>query len=84
MPLNDQNSEFAAAYSLLDLEAVFSPDLFENWKPSIRVGAGNVLNEAYVASIVPNAVGFGGRSPRYFYPGLPRNLFAGFSLEYLF
>ena len=51
---------------------------------NIYGGVNNALNEHYAASIVTNAVGFGSQSPRYYYPGNPRNYYGGIQLSYLF
>lgn len=84
MPLNDQNSVYTRAYDLFHLKASYEPELFQDWGIEFFAGINNVLDEHYAASIVPNAVAFGGGSPRYYYPGNPRNYFAGISLEHLF
>lgn len=84
MPLNDANSDFREAYNLLHLKSSWAPKIFTNWNTEIFAGLNNVLDEAYAASVIPNAVGFGGAAPRYFYPGMPRNWFAGIAIEYNF
>lgn len=84
MPLNDANSEYREAYHLFHLKASWAPDFFRNWNTELFAGLNNVFDEQYAASVIPNAVGFGGNAPRYFYPGMPRNWFAGMSVEYKF
>lgn len=84
MALNDENSDFTNSYQLVNLKAAYSPELFRNWETEIFAGINNVFDERYAASIVPNAVGFGGSQPRYYYPGNPRNYFAGLALKYRF
>lgn len=84
MPLNDENNLITDSYNLFHVKGVYEPQLFRNWTTEIFAGVNNLFDEHYAASIVPNAVGFGGASPRYFYPGNPRNYFAGLSLKYLF
>jgi iron complex outermembrane receptor protein len=42
------------------------------------------FNEKYAASVLPNAVGFGGTAPRYYYPGNPRNYFGEVGVNYVF
>lgn len=83
MPLNDENSGFTQSYNLLHLKAVWAPKLSERWETEFSAGVNNVFDAHYAASIVPNAVGFGGTTPRYYYPGNPRNYFLGFSLSYI-
>lgn len=84
MPLNDENSAFTEAYDLVHVKASYTLDLLEDWEIKIFGGINNVLDEHYAASIVPNAVGFGGASPRYYYPGNPVNYYGGVSLRYMF
>ena len=84
MPLNDENSEYTEAYDLVNLKISYAPELFKNLETSFSFGINNVFDEHYAASIVPNAVGFGGSLPRYYYPGKPRNYYGGVSVSYLF
>ena len=42
---------------------------------NISSGINNLFNKKYASGIVINARGIGGRDPRYYYPGLPRNYF---------
>lgn len=84
MPLNDANSLYNEAYNLFHLKSSYRFSIFNHFEMKVFAGVNNLLDEAYAASIVPNAVGFGGSSPRYFYPGNPRNFFAGIGLNYDF
>ncbi|MEZ7498353.1 TonB-dependent receptor [Flavobacterium sp. Arc3] len=84
MPLNDLNSKYTQAYSLLDLKTSYTFTLLKSLKTELSTGINNALNAHYAASILPNAVGFGQAKPRYYYPGNPRNYYGGISLSYLF
>ena len=84
MALNDENSLYTESYQLVNLKASYTPEIFRNLETEIFAGVNNLFDEHYAASIVPNAVGFGGSQPRYYYPGNPRNYYAGISLSYLF
>ena len=84
MPLNDANTLYNEAYNLLHLKSSYDFTLLEHLEMQLFGGINNAFDEAYAASIVPNAVGFGGAAPRYFYPGNPRNFFAGVGLDYRF
>lgn len=90
MPLNDANTEFRDSYSLLHLKASLRPfesfnsNYMEDWKLELFGGVNNALDEQYAASVIPNAVGFGGNAPRYFYPGMPRNFYGGLAVGYKF
>ncbi len=84
IPLNDANSVYTDDYKLLNLKAGYNLDLIGNFKANFNMGINNVFDEHYAASVLPNAVGFGGAAPRYYYPGNPRNYFGGVGLSYIF
>ncbi len=77
IPIDDANSSFTEAYLVSHFQGSYRVDLFKNWKLSFNAGVNNIFNNDYVASIVPNAIGFGGREPRSFYPSEERNWYAG-------
>lgn len=80
MPMNDSNELFTEAYSVvnLTLSKLFS---LNNFDINISSGIKNLFNKKYASGIVINARGFGGRDPRYYYPGLPRNYFISLNLR---
>ena len=80
MPITDSNELFSDEYSLFDFKIARS---FYLNKISLNISGGinNIFDKKYVSGIVINARGFGGREPRYYYPGLPRNYFLSFSLS---
>lgn len=82
MALNDANSLYSESYDLFNLKASYSLDLLKSWEMEIFAGINNILDKNYAASIVTNAVGFGGSAPRYYYPGKPRNFFGGIEIRY--
>ncbi|NQY75026.1 MAG: TonB-dependent receptor, partial [Candidatus Margulisbacteria bacterium] len=45
-------------------------------------GVNNILNEKYASMILINASGWGGKEPRYYYPGMPRNIYFGFNKKF--
>jgi iron complex outermembrane receptor protein len=67
MPMNDQNSKYTDAYSLLDFKASYAFAILKNIKATLSTGVNNT-NSRYAASILPNAIGFGTAQPRS-YPG---------------
>ncbi len=81
MPIDDGNTLFTDDYlvSNVKLDQTFS---FGKWNMVLFMGVNNFLDEKYASMIQINARGFGGRAPRYFYPGLPRNYFGGVSLSF--
>lgn len=84
IPLNDSNTKYSDHYSLLDIKATYGFMILKILKTELSTGVNNVLNTKYAANILPNAVGFGNVSPRYFYPGNPINFYGGFSVSYIF
>ena len=80
IPINDSNELFNDAYSIVDF--TFSK-LFSLTKFDVNISSGinNVFDKKYASGIVINARGFGGRDPRYYYPGLPRNYFISLNLR---
>ena len=77
IPLNDANSIYSDAYTLLDFKLSYKLSKLKNFPIRFYAGVNNVLNTAYTASVLPNAVGFGGALPRYYYPGDARNFYVG-------
>ncbi len=77
IPLNDGNTDFTDSYALLNIQASYELAIGKKFQARLEAGINNVLDERYAASILPNAIGFGGSEPRYFYPGDPRNGYVG-------
>ena len=84
IPLNDANSGYSENYQLFNLKASWAFDVFRDFGVNFYAGINNVFDKHYAASILTNAVGFGGAAPRYYYPGNPRNYYGGMQLNYLF
>ncbi len=74
MPLNDANTLYTDDYELVNLNIGHQVQWFET-QTQFSFGLNNVLDKDYAASVLPNAVGFGGAEPRYFYPGMPRQFY---------
>lgn len=84
IPMNDANTKYTDAYSILDIKTTYSLKILKDIRTELSAGVNNALNEKYAANIVPNMVGFGTAAPRYYYPGNPVNYYGGFSISYLF
>jgi iron complex outermembrane receptor protein len=84
MYLDDANLKETVGYELLDVKAGYGFYILKKLKMEINLGIQNALNEKYVASILPNAVGFGSTPARYYYPGNPVNYYGGFNAVYAF
>ena len=78
-PLRDDNSIYGAGYGLLGSSIAYAR-AFGRWTLRCYTGVDNLLDTDYASMFLINASSFGGRAPRYYYPGLPRNFFGGFSL----
>lgn len=81
--MDDLNSELYKGHHLFHLFAAWKiplrGDLF-----NIRIHGGikNIFNTQYASMILVNAPSFGGRDPRYYYPGNPRQYHLGLSLYF--
>ena len=84
MPLRDDNSLFSESYTLSNIKVGFQKVLFNHLEVNVFGGVQNLTDTHYASMLLINASSFGGRAPRYFYPGLPRNYYGGFSVEYRF
>lgn len=84
IPMNDANTKYTDSYSLLDVKTTYVFKVLNYLRTEFSAGVNNALNTKYASSIVPNAIGFGSASPRYYYPGIPVNYYGGISISYLF
>ncbi|MEO1652961.1 MAG: TonB-dependent receptor, partial [Bacteroidota bacterium] len=84
IPLRDDNSIFSESYTLLNTKVGFQKRFWDHINIDLFLGIQNLSNESYASQVLINAGSFGGNAPRYFYPGLPRNYFGGFSLGFIF
>lgn len=84
MPMNDANSLFSDAYSILNLKLNYAGQLFKRLGYEVNFGVNNLTDTKYASSILINATGFNNSEPRYYYPGNPRNYYGGIKLNYNF
>jgi len=84
IPLNDANNSYSESYNLLDAKLAYQLNIFDGFEFLFHAGINNILDANYAGSVLPNAVGFGGNAPRYFYPGNPRNFYGGLTIGYAF
>ncbi|MEX0995535.1 MAG: TonB-dependent receptor [Flavobacteriaceae bacterium] len=83
IPLNDENTLYSDGYQLVDVKTSYGFKIKKVLETQLFFGVNNLFDEKYAASILPNAVGFGNASPRYYYPGNPRSYYVGIRLNYL-
>jgi len=78
IPVNDANSIYSDAYKLFNSKIGWRRYLGSKWNFDIYAGVNNMLDEQYASMLQVNALG---PAFRYYYPGLPRNYYGGFSLR---
>jgi len=79
VPLNNKNTDFADAYSLLDLEVGYERVFFSHLKTTLYFGVNNLLDTQYSSYYRLN--GFGGK---YHNPSAGINYYGGVKLSYAF
>ena len=87
LPVDDANEAYAEGYGVVNLRLGWRPRFAQAegdvyvLPGLVFVGLDNALDAAYVSMVNVNAGAFGGREPRYFYPGAPRTWYVGVRLE---
>jgi len=84
MPMRDDNSVFSDPYQLLNGKLGFNLPLSKHFVFDIYGIFNNIFNEKYASMISVNAASFGGNLPRYYYPGMPFNMYLGTEIRYNF
>ncbi|GAA4958673.1 TonB-dependent receptor [Algibacter aquimarinus] len=84
MPITDSNSLYTSSYQLSNLKIGYRIDINKKVQVNLFFGLNNIFDEDYASQILINASSFGGNAPRYFYPGNPRNYYAGINMNYIF
>lgn len=83
MPMNDANTKYSNPYVLFGLSVGYryrlGPVLLDAY---LRLN--NLLDTHHASMVLVNAPSFGTAPPRYYYPGMPRNVVAGMQLRYGF
>ncbi|QRX64028.1 TonB-dependent receptor [Dysgonomonadaceae bacterium zrk40] len=75
--IDDANSVVNDAYMLTGIKATRHLDLRTTGSVALYAGINNLTNSRYAPMLTVNAVAFGNNEPRYYYPGMPRHLYAG-------
>lgn len=83
MPMRDDNSIYSDAYSLANVIAGYEKT-FNHLSIALTSGIQNFFDVRYASMVLINATAVGNQSPRYYYPGLPRNYKSEVSLKYSF
>ncbi len=80
IPMNDANTKYTRVYFILDTKVGYRLEVGRLLLDGY-LGLNNLTDAHYASMILINATGFGAAQPRYYYPGNPRNLFAGIQLK---
>lgn len=83
-PMRDDNTIDSDAYQLVNLKLGYKRIIMGSVHINIYCGVDNILDEKYASMILINASSFGGNAPRYYYPGLPRNMYGGIDVKFYF
>lgn len=83
MPLRDDNSISTSAYALANVMGGYEKT-FKQFSIALTSGVQNLFDVRYASMVQINAIAVGNQSPRYYYPGLPRNYKSQVSLKYSF
>ena len=81
-PMRDDNSIYSESYQVVNARVGWRKNWLTGLNLEIYAGLNNLFDERYASMILINAGSFGGRAPRYYYPGLPRNWYGGIKIGY--
>lgn len=79
MPLRDDNTAYTDAYSLLGARAGYQTRLGGHFRGELFVGADNLADTRYAATLAFNA-----NDGRYYAPAVGRNIYGGVTIGYIF
>ncbi|MFS4468822.1 TonB-dependent receptor family protein [Maribacter sp. 2210JD10-5] len=83
IPLTDANSLSSDSFNVFNMQAKYQTILFSDFNLGLNFGINNIFDINYAQSVLINASSFGGRAPRYFYPGNGRNYYCGLRIQYV-
>ncbi len=82
IPLTDAGNLFSEPYTVFNTRMGYLKKLSDKFTIGVDFGVNNLLDKVYAQSVLINTRGFGGREPRYFYPGDERNFYGSLRLGY--
>ncbi len=82
IPLTDANTLFSDSFNIYNTRLGYQKKINDSFTIGIDLGVNNLFNIVYAQSVLINTQGFGGREPRYFYPGNERNYYGSLRLGY--
>lgn len=84
IPIRDDNAIYSDNYQLFNTKFGFKSNQMKILQFDVFVGINNIFDERYASMLLINAEGFGGTTPRFYYPGEPTNYYVGTNLKYVF
>ena len=78
--LDDGNSLKYSGFDKLSGKVTFSLG-WPGVKTILYMGVDNLFDTSYASMVLINAPSFGGSKPRYYYPGLPLNIYGGIKIS---
>lgn len=82
IPLTDAGNLFSEPYTVFNTRMGYQKKLSDRFTIGVDFGVNNLFDKVYAQSVLINTQGFGGREPRYFYPGDERNYYGSIRLGY--
>lgn len=82
---NDNNSVLSAPWQCLNLRIGWKHEFGKSQRMETDAYAGinNLMNARYASMLQVNALPAAGRPPRYYYPAMPRNVYAACAIRWL-
>ena len=80
--LRDDNSASFDGYTLAHAYLKVQDNPNKRFRTEVLFRAENIFNQKYASMLLINAGSFGGRAPRYYYPGLPSNYYLSAKVIY--
>lgn len=84
IPLTNAADLYSDPFTIFNTRMGYLKKLSQHFTLGVDFGVNNILDEVYAQSVLINTQGFGGREPRYFYPGDERNYYGGLKIGYSF
>lgn len=84
IPLTNAADLYSDPFTVFNTRMGYQKKLSDHFTIGFDFGVNNLFDKVYAQSVLINTQGFGGREPRYFYPGDERNYYGSLRLGYTF
>lgn len=82
IPLTNATDLYSEPFSVFNSRLGYLKKISDHFTLGFDFGINNLFDKVYAQSVLINTQGFGGREPRYFYPGDERNYYGSLRLGY--